>query len=239
MKSVERLSAITFLLAAMLATTACSTTSGHAEQTIQMGPDAEVSFDGLHKVENAQADLAWARPDIDLSKYTKIMPVRAGFEYTPSTNLGRTAIERNRGGPYFIDDSTREKFEALAQEIFQEEIQKAEGWEFVTEPGPDVLILFGGLLDISSNVPPDDYLGRTEIYLTTVGEATLVLELRDSETNTILARSVDRRAAERMGGQMMRSNTVTNSAEVRRLFRFWGQRLVASLNEFAAARNAP
>lgn len=210
---------------------ACTTTP----PSIQSGPDAETSFDGLNKVENSQADAAWARSDIDLSGYTKLLPVTAGFQYTPTKNRGRTQMERNRGGPYFIDEDTREQFEAAVSKEFQDAFAKLENWEFVTEPGPDVLIVYGGLLDISSSVPPNYIEGRNRIYVSTVGEATLVLELRDSESGTVLARSVDRRAAERAGGQMFESNRVTNASEVRRLARFWAERLIASLDSFKAA----
>ena len=60
-----------------VALTGCET----APPTIQTGPDAELSFDGLHMVDNSKADVAWARPDIDLSGYSKIWPVGAGIEY--------------------------------------------------------------------------------------------------------------------------------------------------------------
>jgi hypothetical protein len=214
-----------------LASVACTT----APPTIQTGPDAEVSHDGLHKVDNSQADLAWARPDFDISGYTKLWPLSAGIEYRPVKDRGRTSIERSRGGPYFIDDDARARFEALVSEVFQEELRKMENWEFVTEPGPDVLVVVGGLLDVISYVPEDMISGRSEIYLSSVGEATLVLELRDSETNTILARSIDRRAAEDMGGYLQESNRVTNTQEVRRLIRFWATRLREGLDGFRAA----
>jgi len=200
--------------------------------TIQQGSDAEVSFDGLHKVDNSQADSAWARPDFDISGYTKIMLVGAGIEYTPDTNTGRTTKDRNRGGPYFIDDSTRAKFEALVGEVFVEEFSKIDGYEIVDEVGPDVMKIWGGLLDVSSYIPPDNLGGRSDVYISQVGAATLVLELRDSESDAVLARSVDRRAAERPGGYMMESNTVTNAAEVRRLIRFWAKRLREGLEGF-------
>ena len=44
-----------------------------ASPTIQTGPDAAVSFDGLHEIDNSRADIAWAVPDIDLSGYTSIL----------------------------------------------------------------------------------------------------------------------------------------------------------------------
>lgn len=202
--------------------------------TIQSGEDAELSYDGLHKVDNSQADLAWATPDFDISGYSKIMFVGAGIEYAPAKNKGRTSIDRSRGGPYFLDDKTRQRFEALVQETFLEELMKIEHYELVNEAGPDVLMIRGALLDVESFVPQDPMStsGRGGIYLRSVGEATLVLELRDSPTGAILARSIDRRAAERMGGTMTESNRVTNATEVRRLVRFWATRLREGLDGF-------
>lgn len=209
---------------------ACTTTA----PTIQTGPDAEVSYDGLHKVDNSQADLAWARPDFDISGYTKIMLVGEGIEYAPAKNRGRTTMQRSKGGPYFVEEDSRERFEKLVAETFRDEMQKIERYEIVTEAGPDVMMVRGALLDVVSFVPSDPMSigGRNNIYLSRVGEATLVLELRDSETGAILARSIDRRAAEPVGGTFTDSNRVTNAAEVRRLIRFWARRLREGLDGF-------
>jgi hypothetical protein len=144
---------------------ACQT----APPSIQTGPDAELSYDGLHIVDNSQADVAWARPDLDLSGYTKIMPASAGIEYRQVKNKGRTSVDRSRGGPYFIDDKARGKFEKLVAEVFIEELQKSERFTVVGEPGPDVLIIWGALLDVISYVPPDPVGGRSEVFLTAVG----------------------------------------------------------------------
>ena len=200
--------------------------------TIQTGPEAELSFDGLHKVNNSKADAAWARPDFDISSYTKIMASSGGIEYRQVKNRGRTTMERSQGGPYFIDDQSRARFEALISEVFREELQKVERFEIVDESGPDVLLVLGGLLDVVSFVPPDPVGARSYVYLSSIGEATLVLELRDSETDTILARSVDRRAAESIGGTLQSSNSVSSAAEVRRLIRFWASRLREGLDGF-------
>ena len=221
------------LLAATLAA-GCATS---AAPTMQTGPDAEISFDGLHRIDNSQAEMAWMRPDFDISMYSKILPVSSGFEYRKTTNQGRTQIERNRGGPFVISAEARERFEALVSEVFQEEFAQVQNWEFVTEPGPDVMILRGGMLDVFSDVPPENLAGRSTMFVSAVGQATLVLELRDSETNTVLARSIDRRWAQRPGGQMMESNRVTNTAEVRRLIRMWAVRLREGLDGFAEQAN--
>lgn len=204
----------------------CST----ATPTIQEGPDAEVSFDGLHKVDNSGAGLAWARPDFDISGYTKIWLVGAGIEYRQVKDRGRMAM-RSGSGPYFIDDKSRAKFEKNVTDVFAEELATTKRFELVDGPGPDVLMVRGGLLDVISYVPPET-VGLSEVYLRSVGEATLVLELRDSETGTILARSIERRAAESAGGSLQFSSTVTNSAEARRLIRRWAMQLREALDGF-------
>ena len=216
----------TLILALMLA--ACET----APPTIQTGPGAETSFDGLHKVDNTHADTAWARPDFDVSRYTKLLPLKGSFEYRPVKDRGRLAITRSDGGPYFIDDKARERFETLVGDVFKEELTKIGRFEIVDKPGPDVMAVQGALLDIISYVPPEPIGGRSFIYLSSVGEATLVLELRDSETGTILARAIDRRAAESIGNTFIDSNRVTNAAEVRRLIRHWATRLREGLDGF-------
>ncbi len=209
---------------------ACTT----APPTIQTGPDAEISFDGLHKVDNSKADEAWARPDLDLSGYTKLWPLGFGVEYRQVKDRRNTAMGRSQGGPYFVDDDARARFENLVLVIFAEELKKIERYELVEGPGPDVLIVEGGLLDVISFVPPEPIGGRSNIYLSSVGEATLVLELRDSESRTILARSIDRRAAETPGTGVstIQSSSVSNAADVKRLIRRWATRLREGLEGF-------
>jgi hypothetical protein len=118
-------------------------------------------------------------------------------------------------------------------EVFLEELGKSKYYTIVSEPGPDVLLIRGGLLDVVSYVPPEPVGGRADFYLSRVGEATLVLEVRDSITEAILARAVDRRAAEDVSS-MRESNRVNNRSQVRRLARIWGSMLRDRLDEFGA-----
>jgi hypothetical protein len=201
--------------------TACAT----SEPTIQTGPDAEVTFDGLYRVDNSRADAAWVRPEIDLSQYSKIRFSDVSIEYRPGGESGRGDYVRMRGsGPWEVTDSQKARLRELVNEVFAEELARSNRFELVDESGPDVLLVNAELLDVVSYVPPDP-VGRSQVYLRRVGEATLVLELRDSVTNAILARSVDRRAAEQPGQTMTWSNTVSNTAEVRRLVRRWATSL--------------
>jgi hypothetical protein len=79
------------------------------------------------------------------------------------------------------------------------------------------------LHDIVSNVPPDR-AGRSEVFLSSVGEATLILEAVDSLSGEVIFRAVERRAAGPSTGGV-RVNSVTTWSEVRRMVRRWATTL--------------
>jgi len=222
------------LVAASLFMLAACTASPPA---IDTGPDAEVTFDGLHEVKNSRADKAWARPGFDLSGYTKIMLEGAGIEYRPGGESGRTSVARSSGGPYEVTEEQKGRLRSVVTQAFHQELGRSEQFEIVNEPDPDVLLVRASLLDVVSSVPPEP-VGRTEIYLRNVGEATLVIELRDSVTDAILVRAMDRRAAQRPGGDMFESNRVTNATEVRRLAQTWASLLRSRLEELMGRGSA-
>ena len=195
--------------------------------------DAEMTFDGLFPIKNTRVHSAWARADLDLTPFSKIMLEGVGVEYRPGGETGRSMSSRSNASHFEVTEAQKERFESLMREVFIEELGRSEHFTIVTEPGPDVLLIRGGLLDVVSFVPPET-VGRSDIFLSRVGEATLVLEIRDSITEAILVRAVDRRAAEQSGGFMSSSNRVTNAAEIRRLARTWARMLRERLDEFGA-----
>ena len=222
-----------FPVGGVLLTLAFITGCASSNPTMDRSPEAEVTFDGLHAVEGGAADGLWARPGTDISQYSKIMLQGVGIEYRPGGEAGRTFHARAQGGPFEVTAKQREEFEKIMKEAFREELAKSEYFQLVDEAGPEVLLIRGALIDVVSFVPPE-LTGRGEIYLSRVGEATLVLEIRDSINQTTLVRAVDRRAAERTSGDFMRSNRVSNRSEVRRLARLWGRLLRTRLDELAS-----
>ncbi len=204
-----------------------------AKPRLQMGPDAEITYDGLHRVDKTVMDAAWVKPDLDLRPYTQIMFVGAGISYKAVDNEGRRYVPgRSNDTEFGISDEGKQRFEREVREVFTARLAELERYEIVTEPGPGVLLLVGAILDVVSNVPPvGSCTGRCEIYLNSVGEATLVIELRDSVTNEVLLRAADRRAAQ-SAGWAINANSVTVWAEVRRLAGFWAQRLRKGLDDF-------
>jgi len=186
---------------------------------MQAGPDAEVSFDGLHRVDNARMQDTWAKQDLDLTGYDKVMLVDAGIEYRSVKPASRSPLANSRRNEFPLSEKQKRRLEAAVRETFLDELKKAEHFEFVTEPGVGVLSLSGALLDVISSVPPEP-IGRSGFYLSELGQATLVLELRDSQSGEVFVRTIDRRTAE--PAFIQESNVVSNMAEAKRAFRRWG-----------------
>ncbi len=199
--------------------------------TIDTSAEAEQSFDGMYPVEGGRMDLAWARADFSIEPYTKVMLQGVAVEYRPDGSKRSTTNSVRAGQHFEMTAAQKERFEAEMATAFTEELSTGEHFEIVTEPGPDVLLIRGALLDVVSFVPPES-VGRGDIFLRRIGEVTLVVEMRDSETNAIMLRAVDRRAAENLAGGFTRSNSVSTSAEVRRLARAWASIVREALDRF-------
>ena len=217
-----------FFILTILMIAGCSS----APPTIQQGPNAEVSFDGLHLIDNSVFRQAWADPDIDFSRYNKIMPGGAFFEYRAVRNTSGTRSRRSSDTEFYIDEAARENLKNLTSEIFNEELANSTRFTVTDAPGPDVLLIRGGLHDIVSNVPPD-IIGRGDIFLSSVGEITLILEVVDSQSGEVIFRAVERRALG-TSGAAMRSSSVTTRAEVRRVLRRWATTLRNGLDSIPA-----
>jgi hypothetical protein len=79
--------------------------------------------------------------------------------------------------------------------------------------------------------------GRDWQFVADSGEAMLVVEVRDSMTNALLGRFLDRRGAGTDTPQL--SNRVTTLSDFRLLFRQWAQIAVAGLGELKAMSPIP
>ena len=184
---------LTLALAAVLA--GCA-------QTPAVKPEVDtgaLTFDGLAQVKNPAAGIAWMRPDFNLAGYTKVMLRGAGIEYRPiPRSAANKQLSVDRQAEIAPASDRWRCVQGRTCEVDEVSTGRA-------NPGPDVLTVWGGLIDVVSYVPPEK-MGNSDIYLRSVGEATLVLELRDSQSNAPLVRVIDRRAA---GGSPVRCRSRT------------------------------
>lgn len=193
--------------------------------------EAPVEWDGLQKTKVKGIDLAYVRPGVDASAYSKIMldPVQVAFskDWKPERTGSRMPVSQEDR------DRIAEGLAALAHDTFKEVLSKDGGYPVVTEPGPDVLRLSTGLADVYINAPDVPSAGRSRTYVANAGRMTLVAEFRDSETGALFARAVDAREA-RDNTPMTWSNSVTNSAEARRMVAQWAKIIRSRLDAVRA-----
>ncbi len=166
-----------------------------AQPVLETGPDAEVTADGLHPVHPSIMPAAWVRPDVDLSRYTRIffMPIVVQFREIPERRYRIRRFDSRTEFP--ISDAMRPRLRELFGESFYEAVSGVRSYELSDELGRDVLMAQGFLTDITSGVPPDvtgSNIGTVRWAL----NANIVLELRDSMSGEVVARTVDHQRIE-------------------------------------------
>ena len=163
----------------------------------------------------------WVNPATDWTQFDKLYLWEAEFQYRDvgPARRTRTTMMNTRQREFGISDRDRQKFEEVVGEAFIKELKRAKNFTIVDEIQPNTLIMRGAALDIISRVPPE-MIGRSEVYLASMGEATLMLELIDANTGEVAAVVAERRAIQSGTGRIddfsMPANSATVTGEVRR-----------------------
>jgi len=199
--------------------------AGCATRTVQpvaqTGPDAEMSFDGLVRLERTNFGTAWIKPDIELTGYNKIIIVDPEFEFrTPRTDQS----DQSRTAELPLTDADKESLTETVHSAFVNELAKSQYYSLVTEPGPETSILEVRLLDVVALVPqePDSIDGPSTPWSSSVGEGTLAIEVHDSMSGEILYRAIQRRTAKATVGGAWGSR-VNSWAEIKPAAQDWGR----------------
>ena len=204
---------LVLLILAVIAVNGCA-----SSYVIDAGPEAQISYDGLDRVDSSRVENFWARPDIDYASYTKIVLADPEIEFrvpSRSDTVGGSTEE------FPLSEADQQSLVQTVKGIFLEELANNRYFTFVEDRGPDVLTLEVRLLDFVALVPkridPDD---PSFVYFSSVGEMTLVVEAHDSITGEILARAVERRAAG-IAAEGIHSSRRNGWAEIKPLARQW------------------
>jgi hypothetical protein len=197
------------------------------------------NWDGLVQVDSKKLDAVFLMPGEDFRPYTKVIidPAEVAFK----KNWMRDINSQRRGVSGQVTQEDAEEIMAAARtnfaDVFAEEFRKG-GYTVVQTPGPDVLRLRPGIFDLYITAPDTMSPGRTRTFTVEAGEATLIIEVRDSTTLALLGRAVDRRST-RNSGSLTYTNSVTNLADFRDLFRQWARITVSGLNHLKELSPVP
>ena len=128
----------------------------------------------FYRPEGARVEQAYVSPDADFSIYSKLLAQPLEIYY-PTDAPAPSEDELNRLRQIFRD--------AFLGEL-------ADDYEIVEEPGPDVLTVLAQIIDLKVTGPLGNFesTGRLR-HLVTKGQLTFLMELRDSQTDRVLARA--------------------------------------------------
>ena len=194
---------------------------------------APTSWDGLVQVKSKRLDLVYLQPGADFRAYNKVMiePTEVAFAKNWQRDYNRSTRNlSSRVSDADIQEAVAEGVKA-ANDIFAEAWTKG-GYTVVTDPGPDVLRVKTGLVNITVNAPDQPVAGRSYNFSGEAGFATLFVEARDSQTGALLGRAVDQGIA---GDNSAAWRTASsNRSDFRQLVQRWATVSVQGLTELKA-----
>ena len=198
-----------------------------AQPILAYGTDADITDDGLHRVNPDIMAAAWIRPGVDLSSYDRmfLMPATVQFRELPRRRFSTTrSMEKTTEFP--VSPAEQARLGEMFGEAFRESIEHVNTYELTDELGRDVLMVQGHLADVISGVPPD-LPGSVLSTIAWAWEANIVLELRDSMSGEVLARTIER---QRMDGPVFPGVVW---ALTPRVVNGWSQLLIKNLYDFS------
>lgn len=214
--------------AAMLLSTIAACGLVACQSTKQSSIDELSTQEGLQRAEVKGVDAVYRRPGANLAPYNKLLVRPVYVEFSKNWK------PEHDSALYRMNEPDREKIRMeLAQlfaEVMTKELETDGGYQLVDEPAADVLEVRPAIVNLYINAPDVSMQtpGRVRTYTADAGEMTLIAELRDSVTGTLLARAFDRRGGNDMMWQW--TTSVTNTAEARRIIATWADTLRNALD---------
>jgi hypothetical protein len=195
---------------------------------------ADVTEDGLHRVDASFVRDAWARPGVDLSTYRAIYIMPTGVSFRPVESLNKGDSARDVADDFPLDDATRMRIRAYFREAFVDAVAQSREFPVSDSVARDVLVAQGFLVDVVAHLPlEDDGMVSTMNFARYPWEATIVLELRDSMSGTVIARTINR---ERVTGTP--DAGIITWYQTQRALDAWSLLLQRRLDELARASRA-
>jgi hypothetical protein len=169
-----------------------------------------VNYEGLADVRKPYFEVAQVRPETVFSAYDGVIVSAPELAF-------RTPDRSQKQFP--LDENQKRRFQEALAEAFSLEFSNLQNLDLKDQPGPGVLELAVRVENITATVPSGQGT-QLGFALTAVGEATLIIELRDSESGEVLARGVDTRAIQGAAlGQA--GGIVTRWEDVKKLCSRW------------------
>jgi hypothetical protein len=214
---IHRLSLGSVLVAAALALVSPALSWAQSPSSRDL-PAPPADAEGLQRTASSKVDEFYLRPGTSFTAYRRVRlgPVEVSFN--------KLWARQHRNVDAAESAKLREDLSRLARKEFARQMERGGGYELVEAAGPDVLEIRASIVNLDIYAPDVNDANVRRSYVLKAGEATLLGELRDSQTGSLLARVVDRREM-REYPEFQLANSVSNSAEARELVGLWSKML--------------
>jgi hypothetical protein len=197
----------------------------------------EVMVDGLHLIKGTKKALVYAKPDVDLSQYSRFYLVepKIAFEKNWLKDQNKTPNQYVRK-----EDMQRIRVElaGLFTEIFKNELQNDGGYSMADAPADDVLIILPAIVDLDVISPDTPGTRNQRSLMASVGSMMLYMELIDSVTGDKLVKAIDKKY-DRTPVRTGIRNAVRNETAARDMLGEWAHLLRLALDEARATVTKP
>ena len=196
--------------------------------TVSAEDAANTAFDNLVPIKDPKVAMAYIDPDADFSVFKRVTILEPFVAFRSNWQRDQN---RSRSRNIRAQDMERIKADVatLLERVFTERLEAA-GYEVVDGAAEDVLLLRPAIIDLDITAPDTRTAGRSRTFTASTGAATLYIQLFDSLSGQIIGRAADRQAVRRAGGMVSWSNSVTNTADARRMMGRWADSLVGFLD---------
>lgn len=200
-----------------------------------LAQEPDENWEGLVRVQSDKIEFVYLAPDADFRAYTKVMlePSEMATEkdWSLQPNGRDSAFRREADERQVVTalERARKRFDRFFADAFTEA-----GFAVVRSRGADVVRVRVGVFDIDMETPEGNLVTTSErkTLSENAGRATLVVEVRDSVTNALLGRAVDRRIAGDTG--IWARSYDSHRVDFNRLFRIWADASAAGIVELKA-----
>ena len=186
-----------------------------------LAEDTGAQFENLVPVGDPQVAVAYIDPNADFSVFQRVMILdtfvafRSGWQRDQRRGTRGTRISARDM------DRIKTRVSELFNSVFIEVLEADDGFEIVSEPDYDVLLVRAAIIDLDVTAPDTSTAGISRSYTAGSGAATLYIELFDSVSGQIIGRAYDRQSSRNPANMMRWNNRASNTADARRVFLGW------------------
>ena len=183
---------------------------------------AELAADGLRPVESSGFRKGWVRAGVSFDDYDAVWPLYRGLSYRHAPRSPRAALGNT---DYALPEDLEAVLLAALEEIFAEELTQSGGWRVANAQGSRAMAVVISLVDVVVHAPLTTPGGDDLVWIRRVADVTVVIELFDSQSGSVLARFAERQSVLPVSRRPIRATPGPTKYEMRRIFRAWAQAL--------------